>query len=224
MPRMSYEEEFEYLSDIKDINLRYISEIKECFEESLLTGSSDLDFLNEYPKKDNFLMTGAVYKLQTAGLIIKNERNVRNESHFFDGINVADEAIEKIVFLVLMLRRIEMDPFGNFSTPAYEYIKGNGITIEAIITVLKREAFEWDCEILENLYSCYESDMVMAEKLEWLYMINGSYKAATFLLKLADLQLRLEQYRSAIDTLKKIENPSNEIRDLIVEIGVLLNG
>lgn len=221
---MKPEEQLEYLANNKDINMQYIQSIKELFEKSLITNDFySLNCFSDYVRKDGFIMTGIVNKLQTVCLICTNEIEIKHRVLFTVGVRNADEAIDKLNYLVLMLRRIEMDPYGDFSKPAYEFIKENNISEEAIIVALKRGAFEWECNIVKCIYEKVIDMLDTHSKLEWLSTIIGNYKDNYLIIKLAELLLEEKQYRNAYDVLRLIENPSREISELIEEMSDIIN-
>lgn len=209
--------EFETIDRQKEITFKLEKENEELFSSYLnQNDNSVLDKIISNLLRDDYYKTGELKRMGSIVSILTKEIAEGVEHSFAEGLTLYEELYEKYVTVILLLRRIEMAAEEDFSTISYEMLPAMGIN--AIIEVMKSEYFERKLYILSNLYS--KSKLMLSDdmKLEWLTKLIEAYPADNWYIEMASLYLDYGQMENALIFLEKIENPSEEIKELVEEL------
>lgn len=215
--------EFETIEKQKEITFDLERECEYLFNEYLATkDTSIIDKIISNLLRTDYYKTGEMKRMGSIVSILAKEISNNVASTFSDGIATYQELYDKYVTVILLLRRIEMAAGDEFSNVSYEVLPDVGIY--AVLEIIKSEYFERRMYILKNLFTVCKSEISDAMKLEWLYEIIESYPDEYWYIEMAELYLDYEQHANALMFLEKIENPNDEIGDLIKTLKEYVGG
>lgn len=202
----------------------YIEEIKKEIEEVFCSSSEkkeiDLVKIIQRPdvkkviSKDNQLMTLSL----TASIWIEEKKRGYNQT-IFCGVDSLAMLEELYINLKYYCRRFEYD-----SMPEEELREGISFVIKqsisgvALFNTVMVQTWKRENNILKIAQHLKEEGQLVTATILLQQAVEHYEKNETLLIELADCWLEGQQWEQAYETLKKIENPSKDIEDIIMNL------
>lgn len=190
----------------KEINSELLTQMVSCFDTAIVNSDSgQISKILECVKHKDFILAGAssliIRMLSTFGKL--------GEVHNLEELR----AVYRI--LIFSLRRIET----NEDITLFAELKTTGITPEAVLSVLDAEYFEkrkFICEYICGSESLFGNNVV--DKLTWFMKLGEKYPTEFICTETASLLMDYNEFCQALIWLKKIQNPSEEMKAIIDEL------
>lgn len=209
--------QFDVIDKQKDRTFALEKEIEGKFDEFIATRSNEtLKDIMRLLLTEDVYKTGELKRMASIATIICEEITNYGQCSFINDAASYSDIYDKYVMISLLLRRIEMAADEEFSVVSYSYLPTVGIY--AILEIIKSEYFERRDYILENLYCNATNSLSDNERFEWLNQIIERYSNDFWMVELAGMYLDYGQRENALVFLKKVENPSDDILDIITKL------
>ncbi len=163
--------------------------------------------------KDNQLLTlSKIYSIWLA------ERKFGCTDYLFDRFKSLNEAEDIYMNLKYYCRRFEYDMPEEYLWESIEYIKEKNITGIALYNIVMVETWKKERILLELAHYLKVHKQLLTATVMLQFAVKQYDKNKKIIMELADCWIEGQQWEQAYLTLKKIQKPSPEVKEIITEL------
>lgn len=212
----------------------YLQEMRSCIEES----KRKINELLRMPEENNIFEIIKILNDSEVKRVITRDNQLMilssicsmwsiekkiGERTFFDNIYSLEDAEKKYTNMKYYCRRFEYNMPEVYLVEGVEYIENKNISGVALYSIMEIQTKE-PADNMVKMAQYLKKYNILSTVLIMLQMAVKKYdKNTELLLELADTWISIGQWRYAYDTLQKIEQPNEDIREIIRNLEEVLD-
>lgn len=206
---------------VKDILSVLFSKCDEFLETQNHNGFAGLF---DYTEKSLLQLTAETRYLNLINQNLSDEMLHNSEVFFTDSYKDHALLIDGYRKTTLLLRRLELlDPNEELFVSAVSELSSLFLSPYIVKNILANELFDDPESLSRTVYESVWCSKTIPERLRYALCFLEVYDCNYWKLICADILLSISEYKSALEYLKKLENPGEEEKELISSLEAVIN-